>query len=218
MRKRLEQVLYLIWARIVDVRVQSRASNPGDEIIGEIKRKLDTEYPETIHQFKGITSTAQRAMRAKVFIGSSRNSLRVAEEVQTLLQLHDDIEASLWLYDPVFALGNSTLDGLFNAVDTYDFGVFVFGPDDMLVDNAQPVFVPRDNLIFEYGLFLGKLGRKRAYVIKANQSTILTDLSGITIAQYDAQNPNIHAALGTPCRQVRDAILGEWRWPLSATP
>jgi predicted nucleotide-binding protein len=54
-------------------------------------------------------------------------------------------------------LGDSTLEALERAVLEYEFGIFVFTPDDEIHTRGELKPVARDNVVFEAGLFIGKL-------------------------------------------------------------
>ena len=90
----------------------------------------------------------------------------------------------------------------------YDFGIFVFSPDDRIQKRGDEASVPRDNVIFEAGLFIGKLTRFRSFIICPREVDIQlpTDLRGLTVATYDPTSVNMDAAVGPACRQIRIAI------------
>lgn len=89
----------------------------------------------------------------------------------------------------------------------YDFGIFVFTPSDELHTRGQVKRVARDNVVFELGLFIGKLTRRRPFVVHPRDVlTLPSDLAGITTASYDPSQSNLAAALGPACQQVRTAI------------
>ena len=46
-----------------------------------------------------------------------------------------------------------------NALDQFDFAVMILSPDDMTESRDQSYASPRDNVLFELGLFMGRLGR-----------------------------------------------------------
>jgi predicted nucleotide-binding protein len=94
-----------------------------------------------------------------VFIGSSSQGLNVANDVQSLL--HREFLVEVWNQGTIFGLGNATLEDLEAAVLAYDFGIFVFTPDDRLDARGHVRTVARDNVLFEFGLFVGKLTRRR---------------------------------------------------------
>jgi predicted nucleotide-binding protein len=143
--------------------------------------------------------------KTRIFIGSSTEGLPVANEVQALLQ--HEFEVEVWNQDTIFGLGTATLEALESAVLAYDFAIFVFTPDDEAHTRGQVKTVARDNVVFELGLFVGKLTRKRAFVIQPRIGVALpSDLAGITTAVYDANRLNLAAALGPACLQVRNAV------------
>lgn len=144
--------------------------------------------------------------RYRVFIGSSSEGLDIARAIQSELQY--DYSVEVWNQNTVFGLGTATIEALENAVDTYDYGIFVFTPDDKVVLRGQEHRIPRDNVIFELGLFIGRLTRYCAFAVQPRGVDIQlpTDLKGMTIATYDSQNPNVDAAVGPACRQIRTAI------------
>jgi len=90
-----------------------------------------------------------------LFIGSSSEGNRIAREVE--LQLKDYVKVNLWS-NGIFSLGKGTLEALINALDDFDFAVMVLTPDDLIETRNQNYTSPRDNVLFELGLFMGRLG------------------------------------------------------------
>ena len=144
--------------------------------------------------------------RAKVFIGSSREGIEIANKLQELLA--EDFSVVVWNQGTVFGLGDSTLEALEAAILEYQFGIFVFTPDDELHSRGKTKTVARDNVLFELGMFIGKLGRKRAFAVHPGQSTIElpSDLHGITTAVYNPTEKNLAATLGPIANKVRTTI------------
>lgn len=149
---------------------------------------------------------SQKELLTRVFIGSSTEGLEIANKIQELLQ--HDVSSEVWNQGKIFGLGNSSLESLEQAVLTYDFGIFIFTPDDQLHSRGDIKPVARDNVIFELGLFMGKLTRRRAFVIHPSKKSISlpTDLAGITLATYNPDDKNLSSALGPACNQIREAI------------
>jgi predicted nucleotide-binding protein len=54
---------------------------------------------------------------------------------------------------------------LVGALNGSDFGVFVFPPDDVVRMRKKEHQAIRDNVIFELGLFIGRLGRERNFIV-----------------------------------------------------
>jgi tetratricopeptide (TPR) repeat protein len=146
-------------------------------------------------------------MKPKIFIGSSVEGLSVAYAIQQ--NLTHDAESTVW-DQGVFNLSQTTIESLTKEVDENDFGVFVFSPDDMIKMRGKELHSIRDNVIFEFGLFIGRLGRNRVFFIVPDGSDLHlpTDLLGITPGRY---NPNredgrLQAATGSACNQIREAM------------
>jgi hypothetical protein len=142
--------------------------------------------------------------KPRVFIASSGEGRAVAESVQLLLE--HDAECTVW-NQGFFDLSENTLDDLINSLDDWDFGVFVFSADDILKLREQTYSAPRDNVVLEFGLFAGRLGKSRAVIVHPRnwdpRLRIPTDVLGITTAMYDATRSNLNPALGSACTQIR---------------
>jgi predicted nucleotide-binding protein len=132
--------------------------------------------------------------------------LPIARKLQA--NLADDLSVEVWNQGTVFGLGSHTLESLEKAVSQYDFGVFVFTADDALLSRGQVTPVARDNVIFELGLFAGRLGRHRVYIVRPGGATVMlpTDLAGVTTATYPLDATNLAAALEPACEKIREAI------------
>jgi len=145
-------------------------------------------------------------MAHRVFVGSSRESIEVARSLQSLL---DDCVVEVW-DQGIFELNQDLLSGLLAALDRAQFGVFVFAPDDVRRMRGRQHRVVRDNVLFEFGLFLGRLGRERTFFVVPRQSelSLPTDLLGIVPATYDPKSfataPD--AALGGAATKLRRAM------------
>jgi predicted nucleotide-binding protein len=144
--------------------------------------------------------------RPAAFIGSSTEGLPIANKIQAALEY--DLECIVWNQGTVFGLGDATLESLEAAVKQYDFGIFVFTPDDSLQTRGETKLVARDNVIFELGLFIGQLGRRKAFVVHPRKGAVSlpSDLHGIATATYDPSQNNIAAAIGPACEKIRAAV------------
>ncbi|HET9132120.1 MAG TPA: nucleotide-binding protein, partial [Terriglobia bacterium] len=151
-------------------------------------------------------TTSAKKPRPKMFVGSSTEGLDVAYAIQENLQR--DAEVTVWSQG-VFDLSKTTLDSLSRKLNTSDFGVFVFTPDDTLRLRSKKYSAVRDNVVLELGLFIGKLGIERTFMIIPDDVTDLripTDLIGVTPGKYDGHRKDFEAAVGPVCNQIRKAV------------
>lgn len=146
-------------------------------------------------------------MKPRIFIGSSVEGLSVAYAIQQ--NLTHDTEATVW-DQGVFELSGTSIDSLETTLESSDFGIFVFSPDDITLMRNQKNETVRDNVLFEFGLFIGKLGRQRVFFVVPDgaDTHIPTDLLGVTPGKYDPkrQDGSLQAATGPACNQIRQAI------------
>ena len=145
-------------------------------------------------------------MKARVFIASSTEGLNIARALQ--LELESWAETTLW-NQGVFRPSSTVLDDLISVSNDYDCGVFVFSADDIVKIREQQFAATRDNVIFELGLFIGKLGKARTFLIvpKSQQHFRLpTDLTGLTYLSFDSDRANLQAAVGPACTRIMETM------------
>lgn len=149
----------------------------------------------------------ENEVKPRIFIGSSVEGLPVARAIQS--ELNHDYHVELWSQSDVFRLGAATLEALETALDVYDYGVFVFTPDDQVIKREDQHQVARDNVLFEAGLFIGRKSRYKAFVVHPRdlQIQLPSDLSGIASAKYESKAPNLNASVGAACNEIRSAIV-----------
>ncbi|AUT73355.1 TIR domain-containing protein [Paraburkholderia hospita] len=143
-------------------------------------------------------------MKPRAFIGSSVEGLSVAYAVQQ--NLVHQVEPTVW-DQGIFNLSSTTIESLTTVLNEVDFGIFVFSPDDIVSMRGNSSSAVRDNVLFEMGLFIGKLGRERVFFIVPEKSDIHipTDLLGVTPGKFDPnrQDNSLQAATGPVCHQIR---------------
>ncbi|SRR6266487_4316268 len=141
-----------------------------------------------------------------LFIGSSSEGLKVAEYLQVALE--DHCEVTIWSQG-VIGLGQSPLDSLVAACKHSDFAVFIFTPSDMLTKHGSVTLAPRDNVLFELGLFMGWLGRSRTFIVYCGDEKIdlPSDLVGVAKATFPKrEDGNIEAAINPAAVKIKNAI------------
>jgi predicted nucleotide-binding protein len=82
--------------------------------------------------------------------------------------------------------------------------------DDILIKRGIEHKAPRDNLIFEIGLFTGRLGRGRAFVVHPRDEPIEfpSDFNGTTLINFQMERAdgNLQAAVGPACTRIKRAM------------
>ena len=162
-------------------------------------------------------------MKPRIFLGSSGKQAKL---VQTLTRgLADVAEVEPWT--AVFNPGVSTLDRLVELTREVDFAAFVFAHDDWTSSPADATAAgqasPRDNVVFEAGLFGGALGMRRTFILHAKGAKLPTDLLGMTAVRYPEEltpadmrevNQKLRKAIEEEGRLTR--LEGDW-WQHSLT-
>ncbi len=147
-------------------------------------------------------------MKPRTFVASSSEALSIAHAVQK--NLGHQAEVTVWDQD-FFQLSQTSVQVLASKSEDFDFGVFVFSSDDLVLIRGEQHQVARDNVIFELGLFIGRLGQSRCFILAPGGESNLhlpTDLLGIAPATYEVgrSDGNWQAATGPACTDIRQEI------------
>jgi CRP/FNR family transcriptional regulator, cyclic AMP receptor protein len=142
----------------------------------------------------------------KLFIISSTEALNVAETIRASLE--HDVFSTVW-NEGVFFAGGYSLEALEKAVSESDFAIAIAQPDDIIETRGSRQPTLRDNVLFELGLFMGKLGRHRALLIhpKGDRLKLPSDLQGLTLLRYAPGEPKeLSALLKAACDDIRTIV------------
>jgi hypothetical protein len=143
-----------------------------------------------------------------LFVGSSTTHLHVARSAGE--KLNEVADVRVW-DEGIFRLSSHTLESLLAILTNADFGLFVFAPDDVVRIGDAEQKTTRDNVIFELGLFMGRLGPERCFILEPDgirDFRLPSDLAGLTTARYaltDQPDPH-NDRLATACNQIRTEI------------
>ncbi len=128
--------------------------------------------------------------KRKIFIGSSSESIALAEQAKSYLE--GDFDVTLWndnIWDTsVFKLNQNFLNDLLKASLQYDFGLLLGTSDDKVEYRGKEVMQPRDNVLFELGLFMGRLGLSKCAFVVDKELKLLSDINGISLARFEKGN------------------------------
>jgi hypothetical protein len=124
--------------------------------------------------------------RPTVFIASASESLDVVNAIQAVL----DHNVDLIPWQLSFPVSSYTITSLTSNLDKCDFGVFVMDPLDTAVSRGEKKSIARDNVIFELGMFIGRLGLDRALVDRqsAAPNGWQIAVNGACTKMWDAMN------------------------------
>jgi len=165
--------------------------------------------------------------KPRIFLGSSAAQTKL---LQSLTRGLEDI-AHVEPWTASFNPGTSTLERLLELTRQVDFAAFVFARDDWTIKSAAAAdqaaaagqAAPRDNVVFEAGLFGGVLGMRRTFILHANGAKLPTDLLGLTCIRYGEElsaaeirsiNQKLRKAIETEGQIA--GIEGMW-WQFSLT-
>lgn len=144
--------------------------------------------------------------RPRVFVGSSTEGLPIARALQVLLDHTCEVE--VW-DQGVFEPGGMTLPSLIEAAHRFDFAIFVVSPDDITDKRGSMKQTPRDNVIFELGLFMGTVGPSRSFMVHERDSSpdLPSDLAGVTRVTFHMHSTgNVRASLGAAGTTLEEKI------------
>jgi hypothetical protein len=161
-----------------------------------------------------------------LFIGSSTEGLRVAQELRSNLEKRQNpdkrriVIPTLWT-DGIFRLGESVPDRIIETAATFDFAALVFSPDDVVLSRGIQNVSPRDNIVFELGLFAGQLGRARCFAVvhDPDKPKLPSDFAGVSHATYTMEKDGEGKetpSVGAACDDIVKAVerLGKLRHPV----
>jgi len=163
--------------------------------------------------------------KPRIFLGSSGKQEKLLQALSRGLGEIADVDPWTTSFNP----GVGTLERLMELTREVDFAVFIFAQDDWTISGALAAgpdagqMSPRDNVVFEAGLFGGVLGMRRTFILHAHGAKLPSDLLGLTAVRYDgdmtaagmrAVNQKLRQAIEDEGRVTR--IEGDW-WQFSLT-
>lgn len=131
-----------------------------------------------------MTPSQSTGSQAKIFIGSTKEAFEVAKAVRAALFYEAD--GIVWTDRDVFEVGEVPIESLEKILTEVPFAIFVMSPEDTVISRKHKSRAPRDNLIFELGLWAGRHGRRSVFMIVpfGEKVRLPSDLAGITVGEY----------------------------------
>ena len=124
--------------------------------------------------------------KKKIFIGSSSEAIDLANSAKTILDSDFDVtiwNESIWKKS-IFKIHQFFLNDLLKASLLFDFGLLLGTSDDKVQYRNSEVSQPRDNVLFEFGLFMGRLGLSKCAFVVEKELKLLSDIKGISLARF----------------------------------
>jgi hypothetical protein len=164
--------------------------------------------------------------KPRIFLGSSGKQKKLLQALTRGLEDMAHVEPWTTSFNP----GTTTLERLLELAHEVDFAVFAFAQDDWTTSHSSASAAtetgqasPRDNVVFEAGLFGGTLGMRRTFILHATGAKLPSDLLGLTCVRYGEAttaaemrviNQKLRKAIESQGRLAR--IEGLW-WQFSLT-
>src|SRR5215813_2973663 len=149
--------------------------------------------------------------KPRIFLGSSGKQEQLLQALTRGLEDVAHVEPWTTSFNP----GTTTLERLLELTREVDFAAFVFAHDDWTTNSAPASdpsasgqASPRDNVVFEAGLFGAALGMRRTFILHASGAKLPTDLLGLTSIRYGELATA--AEMRVVNEKLRKAIENEW--------
>ncbi|MDP2308625.1 MAG: nucleotide-binding protein [Pseudomonadota bacterium] len=192
----------------VIARVPEAAFSAIAEQHPDLWRRLAVELGDRLRQrARAIVPPRERP---EVFVGScsTPGALDLARALQGAFG-HEPWTTRVWT-DGTFAAGATPIEALMSQLDTLDFGILVVTPDDLVVTPDGLLWSPRDNVVFELGLLMGRLGRERTFVLRLRggpEVKLPSDLAGVIPLEVAPGDPgSLRARIGPAAHEIRETI------------
>lgn len=120
-----------------------------------------------------------------LFIGSSREGLAIAQSLARQIPAHI-ASVQLWS-EGVFGASHFPIEDLAMLLECSDYAALFATADDSITSRGKEALAPRDNIVFELGLFMGTLSRHRTFLVipRGVDIKIPTDILGINAVYYN---------------------------------
>ncbi|GGG79561.1 TIR domain-containing protein [Paenibacillus radicis (ex Gao et al. 2016)] len=161
--------------------------------------------------------------KPKLFIGSSREAIKYVNAIHRAL--NRVAEVTPW-HAGAFKANDYAIEALERQLQTCDYAVFVLAADDLVMMRGKAFLAPRDNTVFEMGMFWGRLKRTRVFFLIPEQVSseregiaidefhLPSDLLGLTVLRYEERSDgNFDAAVNLACDEIADRIRAQGHFP-----
>lgn len=135
--------------------------------------------------------------RRDIFLGYCSSSSRTAVQIRSFLEKQMGASVLDWKRD--FSVARSVLEEIVEAGKRCSGAIFLFTKDDVLSDAPKSgrlgkhslhreTAIPRDNVVFEAGYFIGTKGKRKVLVVREQGAKMPADLGGDVYAALENRN------------------------------
>lgn len=174
-----------------------------EELLGLGTENVDFKVlPDVKGKVVSISKKQEKRQEEKsmeIFMGSSVEAKDYMEEIASKLE---DLgtEPLLWSATGknIFIPGTNTIDALIAITKRVQAAVFIFNEDDKIWNETSALEssnTVRDNVLFEYGLFMGALSKENVCFICKGKPKLASDLKGITYIDGGSGENNVKLKL-----------------------
>ena len=144
-------------------------SRSGVDFLNDIQERL-------LLARAGPKPTGTPASSNKIFIGHGRSEIW-----RELKDFVEDLQLNWDEYNRIPTAGISTVARLQEILDDAAFALIVMTAEDEQPDGTLR---PRQNVVHEAGLFQGKLGFRRAIVLREDDCAEFSNIAGLTVISF----------------------------------
>lgn len=150
----------------------------------QIWRLLAQDLASRLEQRNSLVNRTNA--QPQIFIICSAEALAIAEAIR--IGLEHVARTVIWSDDKIFPPGGYPIEALEEQVAHSDFGIALTEPDDLVLSRDRLSSTPRDNVIFELGFFMARLGRHRTLLLTPRREEVKlpSDFKGLTPIPYFA--------------------------------
>ncbi len=168
---------------------------PKTEVQNEQARQTLQERMERLGiLIKSVTESAEKSLLVnsgnRVFIGHGRSPLW--RELKDFLQ--DRLNLPWDEFNRESTAGVATTERLTQMLENATFAFLIMTAED---EHADATLHARENVIHEVGLFQGKLGMKRAIILREDGCQVFSNIHGLTYIGFPREN------IGAAFEQIR---------------
>ncbi len=132
--------------------------------------------------------------KPQIFVGSSKE----AEEIDKIISskiVNFDATPIRWNDSKTFSPGIFPLEALLEMASKVDGALLIATADDLIHYRGKKRNSPRDNIIFEMGIFFAKLGKPRTVIVRVRDKQkgypeLPSNLHGLTTLTFDPDFPD----------------------------